>query len=191
MNMYGLMEQRLNAGERLTMGDVEQSFGGNMCRCTGYRPILEAFRAFGCDATDAMRYKCQIADIEDLPAICSMRNRLKPMMKQPSSDATTRPCIVQKSDGQPVWHRVSTLPTLLAAFGRLDVAPGQYQLVAGTWYHAHQPRNSHFHRHQRHRRTTHHPVNRPQPQHRCTGHIDGGHPNVRPKCAQHAGFRVL
>lgn len=132
MNMYGLMEQRLNAGERLTMGDVEQSFGGNMCRCTGYRPILEAFRAFGCDATDAMRYKCQIADIEDLPAICSMRNRFKPMMKQPSSDATTRPCIVQKSDGQPVWHRVSTLPTLLAAFGRLDVAPGQYQLVAGN-----------------------------------------------------------
>ena len=33
-----------------TSEDIEHGLDGNLCRCTGYRPILDAARKFGVDA---------------------------------------------------------------------------------------------------------------------------------------------
>ncbi|KOB70290.1 Aldehyde oxidase AOX1 [Operophtera brumata] len=57
-NMYSLLQN----DNKPTMLDIEKSFAGNVCRCTGYRPILEAFKKFGRDAPKEDR----IMDIEDL-----------------------------------------------------------------------------------------------------------------------------
>jgi xanthine dehydrogenase/oxidase len=42
MNMYSLLE----TNPRPTAEEIENHFDGNICRCTGYRPILESFKSF-------------------------------------------------------------------------------------------------------------------------------------------------
>ena len=42
------LEARLNSGEGLSKKELERLYDGNLCRCTGYRPILDAASVF-CD----------------------------------------------------------------------------------------------------------------------------------------------
>ncbi|OQV23095.1 Xanthine dehydrogenase [Hypsibius exemplaris] len=58
MNMCSILQ---NNSENLTQQDVENACDGNICRCTGYRPILEAFKTFAKDHPS----KCGTLDIED------------------------------------------------------------------------------------------------------------------------------
>ena len=48
MNAYSLLAKSSNAPP--TPAEIEQHFDGNLCRCTGYRPILQAFKTFAADA---------------------------------------------------------------------------------------------------------------------------------------------
>ncbi|KAJ8719961.1 hypothetical protein PYW07_012004 [Mythimna separata] len=47
MTMHGLMESHPNP---LTKLEIEKSVSSNLCRCTGYRPILKALKKFAIDA---------------------------------------------------------------------------------------------------------------------------------------------
>jgi len=55
MNMYSMLQ----SNEKPTKDEIENRFDGNICRCTGYRPILDAMHSFGGQEGGA-------ADIEDL-----------------------------------------------------------------------------------------------------------------------------
>ena len=41
--------------ESLKSQDIEDLFDGNVCRCTGYRPILDAFKSFADDANEEIK----------------------------------------------------------------------------------------------------------------------------------------
>ncbi|XP_052766428.1 xanthine dehydrogenase-like [Mya arenaria] len=63
MNMYGLMQKYPNMDKQF----VEDNFEGNLCRCTGYRPILKAMKSLVPDTS---------SDIEDITAkLCKMTGR--------------------------------------------------------------------------------------------------------------------
>ncbi|XP_052742235.1 uncharacterized protein LOC112057841 isoform X2 [Bicyclus anynana] len=58
MQLTSLLDKGLN------MSELENSFGCNTCRCTGYRPILDAIKSFAVDVSPAL---CkQVEDIEEL-----------------------------------------------------------------------------------------------------------------------------
>lgn len=59
MTMYG----QTKGLEPLTSAKVEASLDGNICRCTGYRPILDAFKSMTVDADPALRDR--LVDIEE------------------------------------------------------------------------------------------------------------------------------
>uniref|UniRef100_A0A8C1NAR3 Xanthine dehydrogenase/oxidase n=1 Tax=Cyprinus carpio TaxID=7962 RepID=A0A8C1NAR3_CYPCA len=48
MSMYALLRNN----PQPSMHDVQEAFQGNLCRCTGYRPILEGYRSFTKVTTD-------------------------------------------------------------------------------------------------------------------------------------------
>ena len=47
MSLYGILTSKEN--QFPSMRDIEESFDGNLCRCTGYRPILDAAKSFAND----------------------------------------------------------------------------------------------------------------------------------------------
>ena len=54
MQMNSFLQQ--NQGSN-SIEDIENVLDGNLCRCTGYRPILDAFKTFGTEG---------LTDIEDV-----------------------------------------------------------------------------------------------------------------------------
>ncbi|CAG9788277.1 unnamed protein product [Diatraea saccharalis] len=81
MSMYSLLESK---HYDLTQYEIENSFGSNTCRCTGYRPILDAFKSFAKDAP-----KPKLQDIEDLKECKSVNCK---------NNCDNNWCFINKSD---------------------------------------------------------------------------------------------
>ncbi|BFZ04913.1 hypothetical protein BsWGS_07952 [Bradybaena similaris] len=68
MNMYGLLKNK----PKPTMQEVEDAFDATICRCTGYRSILDAMKSFAVDGPSAASGGA--VDIEDLDRKICGRN---------------------------------------------------------------------------------------------------------------------
>ena len=47
-----------SATPSLKARDIEDNLDGNICRCTGFRPILDAFKSMAVDAPEDLQRKC-------------------------------------------------------------------------------------------------------------------------------------
>lgn len=72
MSMFALLRQHAveGASGSLTDADVERNFDGNLCRCTGYRPILDAFKGVVRHQNDDCSPVCVLGD-----ACCRARGK--------------------------------------------------------------------------------------------------------------------
>lgn len=112
------------------MLEIEKSFASNVCRCTGYRSILEAFKQFAVDNPTP-----DIVDIEDLN-IC--RNTKKICSSSCDADwciinetDAVEPSIIEitLNDGKK-WFRPTTVNDVLKILK--ETQTDNYQLVAGN-----------------------------------------------------------
>lgn len=130
-----LLFSLLLSKKKLTMLQIEKSFGGNVCRCTGYRPIMDAFKTFAVDGPKGD----DLADIEDLK-ICSQKcsesncqgvcDDEKDWYFVSSEDTVAVPfdtkiCL---KDGK-LWFRVTTINDIFQLFNQ---GASLYSLVFGN-----------------------------------------------------------
>ena len=126
MNMYALMESKAGS---LGMEEIENSFGGNICRCTGYRPILDTMKSFANNSNIKIPKEC-IGDIEEL------QRRNCPKTGQLCQGACTNANKLSelKFANGVEWHWPKNLQQLFEAFAKIG-ADEQYMLVAGNTAH--------------------------------------------------------
>ncbi|XP_058124743.1 uncharacterized protein LOC131289060 [Anopheles ziemanni] len=130
MTMYCLMESKKGS---VSMEEVENALGGNICRCTGYRPILDAFKSLTSDADK------ELLDIEEL-RICP-KTKTACSGKCPSVACEVDPVrpIQIVFDDNREWHRVYTVYEIFWIFGTIGSKP--YMLVGGNTAHGVYRRN--------------------------------------------------
>ncbi|XP_050344175.1 uncharacterized protein LOC126769431 [Nymphalis io] len=127
MAMYSLLKTK-----RMTMLEIEQSLGSNICRCTGYRPILEAFKKFASDAPNPQI----LPDIEDLKIcdktgeVCITRNCEDSDWCFVSGNVTQSGVKCIKLCDDRYWFRVETLSDIFVIWHANGVH--SYMLVAGN-----------------------------------------------------------
>ncbi len=123
--MVMAMSSRLRQDEVVDIEDVERCLQGNLCRCTGYRPILEAFETFCSKRKDngtpakAKNEEILKVDIDDFKPYSGNDDPEMPPELKVSSKKLLK---LKNSSSSKLWYRPTTLQQLsdlqkeLAAF---------------------------------------------------------------------------
>jgi xanthine dehydrogenase/oxidase len=129
MNMFSLMESK---DGKVTMEEVENSLAGNICRCTGYRPILDAFKSLATDANEKLLDAC--SDIEDLSDIktCPKSGVLCSVKCSLSLNIDKDPISFIFADERE-FHKVFDLEQLFKVMATIKYRP--YILIGGNTAH--------------------------------------------------------
>ncbi|XP_021954654.1 xanthine dehydrogenase [Folsomia candida] len=129
MNMYSLMESK----KILKAKHIENGFDGNICRCTGYRPILDAFKSLASDAPEELLRKCEAMDIEELGVQCSLRKQESETQCTHTNGSPAKQCDVLLSipTGEE-WVKVTTIEKAFEALENFKQAGKIARIVAGN-----------------------------------------------------------
>lgn len=121
--------------KKLTSKEIENSFAGNICRCTGYRPIADAFKSFATDADQRLLDK--IFDLEDLSILkqcgvkcvkqCPHKNAKNVEDENDFTFVNENKMIEVEYGTQRTWYRAYSLDDVFKA-----MANGDYKLIAGN-----------------------------------------------------------
>ncbi|XP_028031935.1 indole-3-acetaldehyde oxidase-like isoform X1 [Bombyx mandarina] len=135
MNMYSIYQSK---NKKLSQKEIENSFAGNICRCTGYRPIADAFKSFAKDADHKLLNK--ICDLEDLTVFKACGFSCKSSCKRTGCKnkhdegnveedfAVINDCKTIEIDcGTHKWFKTYKLDDVFKVMAR-----GDYKLVAGN-----------------------------------------------------------
>lgn len=122
MSMYTLYEK----GD-FTMQEVEDHFGSNLCRCTGYRSILSAFKSLARDSDNKTIPETTCFDIEDFQKCTISEDSCRNRCKVPCASKSTPGLVTQSKS---TWYKVHNLNEI---FDVLRDHPNEtYMLVAGN-----------------------------------------------------------
>ncbi|XP_075976855.1 uncharacterized protein LOC142977053 [Anticarsia gemmatalis] len=127
MSLYSLLQ---NKADR-TMLEIEQSFASNICRCTGYRSILDAFKRFAKDAPKAIT----IPDIEDLQICTKDCDSCEKVCDEDEwcmvslKDMDNKILKIDLKDGK-AWYRANTVYDIFSVLRIEGVA--SYKLICGN-----------------------------------------------------------
>ncbi|XP_011694373.1 PREDICTED: xanthine dehydrogenase/oxidase-like isoform X2 [Wasmannia auropunctata] len=128
MNLYSLLQNK-----KLTMQEIENSFGSNICRCTGYRPILDTVKGYASDAIPQLAK--DIRDIEEIYNIKTCPKNGMPCKGKCAnkhlSDGNTETVDIKLADVE--FYKVYSIENLFAVFR--EKPDGTYILNGGNTAH--------------------------------------------------------
>ncbi|TEB20784.1 xantine dehydrogenase [Perkinsus sp. BL_2016] len=111
MSMYALLRNN----PLPTESEIEENLDGNLCRCTGYRPILDAFKTFSSDHARAMQAMVASSDevLSDSPQFKKYSSDSELIFPPALLVRPNRPLLIFK--GKVAWFKPVTLQQLLTA----------------------------------------------------------------------------
>ncbi|KAK1604793.1 hypothetical protein QYE76_028466 [Lolium multiflorum] len=111
---------------KLTCSEAEHAVSGNLCRCTGYRPIVDTCKSFAADVdledlglNSFWKKGADRADVDKLPtysagAVCTFPEFLKAEIKSSLEHQTNRvPAVIASDDG---WYHPKSIQELHSLF---------------------------------------------------------------------------